>query len=402
MTTTAQYDLMSPQTRANPQAVYNVMRDNDPVYLIKEAFHPLPQYDSWFITRYDDAITVLKEKRMGREFRKLATAEEAAKYPIGPTDHWMLHRDPPDHTRLRALVHKAFTPKMVADLRPRIAQIAGELLAELPEHGEIDLMTDFAIPLPVIVIAELLGIPVRDRQKFRDWSQVFVGAQDESLYMQTIMEFINYMNDQIDQRKTHPQDDLITALSQAEDAGDSLSHEETLSMIQLLLIAGHETTVNLIGNGTLALLQHPDQLAYLREHLDDADAVKLAVEEMLRFNGPVDIVFQRYTFEDVDIGGKALSRGDMALVSLLAANRDPAVFDNPNTFDLTREKNPHIAFGNGIHYCVGAPLARLEAQIAFPLLLKKMPNLALNAEAETLQWTESVIIHGLKALPVRY
>lgn len=398
------FDIFAPRTRANPHALYEQMRTVDPVYC---AVGPVTGNNFWFLTRYDDCVTFLKDdKRFGKEIKKHLTQEQLARWRQGEEDpsfevinHHLLNIDPPDHTRLRALVHKAFTPRMVENLRPRIQQIADDLLDAMAGQHEADLIAAFAFPLPITVIAEMLGVPASDRDKFRDWTRTLLFSPNFDENRRAVLEFGMYMHAMIDARSENPQDDLISALVAAEEAGDRLDRMELLSMIFLLLVAGHETTVNLIGNGTLALLQHPDQKQKL---IDNPTLIRLAVEEMLRYNGPVETTTWRHAFEDVEIDGKVIHTGDVIMAALLAANRDPAHFASPNTFDITREPNRHIAFGSGIHFCLGAPLARLEGAIAINTLLRRLPNLELAVSADQLEWNESILIHGMKAMPVAF
>lgn len=397
------YHIWRQSTRANPQAVWNRIRDEDPIH---RAIGPVSGNTFWFFTRYDDCVSVLKDQRFGKEFRKHLTPEQVRRFSGDPEEEsafaavnrHMLNLDPPDHTRLRGLVHKAFTPRMVENLRPRIAQIANELLDEMEGKSEVDLKESFAFPLPITVIAEMLGIPPTDRDKFRTWTNALLFGVDIESGTSAVMEFAMYIHNMIDEYQANPQDNILSALVQAEDDGETLERDELLSMVFLLLVAGHETTVNLIGNGILALIQHRDQMDKLKA---DPTLIKTAVEEMLRFNGPVEAPTMRWAFEDVEISGVTIPKGDPVLPILLAANRDPAYFDNPNTFDITRDPNRHIAFGQGIHYCVGAPLARLEGAIAINALLARFPNIDLAVPAELLTWTGNLLIHGLNTLPVR-
>lgn len=404
-TQTHVYDIWSSTTRANPQALYEQMRTEAPIYC---AVGPQSGNNFWFITRYDDCMTVLKnDETIGKEFRKHLPAEVANKWgpPPDPNDvfevinHHLLDLDPPDHTRLRALVHKAFTPRVIENLRPRIQQIANDLLDQMEDAGKADLINAFSFPLPITVIAEMLGIPSADRDKFRDWTRNLLFVPDADENRRAAMEFGMYMNSLIDERRDNPQEDVLSGLIQAEEAGDRLDRMELLSMLFLLLVAGHETTVNLIANGTLLLLQHPDQMQKLK---DNPALIRSAVEEMLRYNGPVETTTFRWAFQDVEVGGVTIPAGDVVLPALLAANRDPAYFENPNTFDITRENNKHIAFGLGIHYCVGSPLARMEGAIAINTLLKRLPNLQLAANVDDLKWNESILLHGMKEMPVTF
>jgi len=404
-TQTKIYDIWSAKARANPQALYEQMRAEAPIY---RAVGPMSGNNFWFFTRYDDCMAILKnDEKIGKEFRKHLPVEVANKWgpPPDPNDvfevinHHLLDLDPPDHTRLRALVHKAFTPRVIENLRPRIQEIADDLLDRMEGVGKADLINTFSFPLPITVIAEMLGIPSADRDKFRDWTRNLLFVPDADENRRAAMEFGMYMNSLIDERRENPQEDVLSGLIQAEEAGDRLDRMELLSMLFLLLVAGHETTVNLIGNGTLLLLQHPEQLEKLK---NDPKLIRPAVEEMLRYNGPVETTTFRWAFQDVEIGGVTIPAGDVVLPALLAANRDPAYFENPNVFDITRENNKHIAFGLGIHYCVGAPLARMEGIIAINTLLKRLPKLQLGVDVDDLQWNESILLHGMKEMPVTF
>jgi cytochrome P450 PksS len=376
------------------------MRIEDPVH---RDVGPVTGRDFWFLTRYDDCVAVLKDPRFGKEIQKYLSPDQLGEQTpedeaFAPINRHLLNLDPPDHTRLRALVHKAFTPRVVENLQPRIEQIASDLLDSMQDNSQEDLIASFGFPLPITVIAELLGVPIADQDKFRRWTKTLLFGNNMEEGAATVMEFAMYMHALLDQRLSHPRDDLLTALVHSEIEGDRLDRQEVLSMIFLLLVAGHETTVNLIANGALALIQHPDQMQKLHDH---PELIKSAIEEMLRYNGPVETTTFRWAFEEVVIGGKAIPKGDIVLPALLAANRDPEQFPNPNTFDITREPNKHIAFGNGIHYCVGAPLARLEGAIAINVLLRRFPSLQLAVDTEALEWNDSILLHGMKALPVR-
>ncbi|MDH3306488.1 MAG: cytochrome P450 [Acidimicrobiia bacterium] len=382
--------------RANPHPLYDRMRAEAPVY---RGVGPITGRGFWFLTRYDDAVSALRDRRIGKEVEKhipdvVLEQDDSGLDVFGRS---MLFVDPPDHTRLRRLVAKAFTPRAIASLEQRIAAIADDLLDSLEGRPSIDLIDDFAFPLPVTVIAELLGVPVEDREKFRRWTKTLLFADTIEHAQVAGFEFIAYMNDQIDQRRSQPADDLITHLVHHEDEGDRLDHAETLSMILLLLIAGHETTVNLIGNGMLALLDHPDELQRLRA---DPGLVAGAIEEMLRYDGPVEIATIRWAFEDVEIGGVTIPAGEIVVPVLSAANRDPAVFENPGRFDASRPDNRHIAFGSGIHQCLGAPLARLEATVAFPRLLARAVRLEAGCDTDDLPWNEALFLRGVKWMPL--
>ncbi len=318
----------------------------------------------------------------------------------------MLDRDPPDHTRLRGLVNKAFTPRVVEMLRPRIQQIVDGLLDAADGAGAMDLIEDFAYPIPVIVICEMLGVPVEDRERFKKWGLDIARGLDaiwlppDSEVTQRSMAsrraLSDYFRALIAERRTAPRNDLLSALIAAEEAGDKLSEEELLATCILLLVAGHETTVNLIGNGTLALLRHPDQLRLLREN---PGLIGSAVEELLRFDGPVQRT-ARIPSEDVTIRGCTIAKGEMVMPFIGAADRDPAQFPDPDRLDIARGDNRHIAFGWGIHFCLGAPLARVEGQIAINTLVQRLPKLSLATDKP--EFRQSLTLRGLSALPVSF
>ena len=404
--TVNKYPFWQTDWRGRVHELYARARVEDPVF---RAIGPVSGNPFWFLTRYDDCVKALKHPRIGKNLRANLRQEEADRYlgeasaddPFEVVNYHLLNMDPPDHTRLRALVHKAFTPRMVDNLRPRIQQIADELLDAMEDHDSVDLLARFAFPLPITVIAEMLGVPAADRDRFRDWSNAILFSTDPEEAVPRVMEFTMYMQEMIDARQAEPRDDLITALVQAEEAGDKLDRMELMSMIFLLLVAGHETTVNLIGNGTLALIEHPAEMARLRADIDNDDLLRSAIEEMLRYNGPVETTTLRVAFDDIDFGDAVVPRGEAIMVALLAANRDPVVFPEPDRFDITRQPNRHIAFGSGIHYCVGAPLARLEGQIAIRSLVRRFPRLALAVDHGELAWSENLLLRGMKSMPVR-
>ncbi|MCU0514327.1 MAG: cytochrome P450 [Anaerolineae bacterium] len=395
------YPVFDRATRANPQAVYARMREQQPIY---PAVGPGSGHTFWFFTRYEDVVTVLKDQRFGKDVKRGLPPALAQRYifedenpAFEAINRHLLNLDAPDHTRLRALVHKAFTPRMVQELQPRIQQIAEALLKDMQGRREADLIEDFAFPLPIIVIADMLGVHPEYRDKFREWTKILLFGDAEDKAVTAVMEFVQYVSDLIEEREREHKPDVLGELVRAEEAGQRLDRLELMAMVFLLLVAGHETTVNLIGNGTLLLLQHPDQMALLRAR---PELIRPAIEEMLRYNGPVETTTWRWAFEDVTVGGVVIPQGDIVLPSLLAANRDPAVFDNPEVFDITRDPNRHIAFGAGVHYCLGAPLARLEGTIAIQTMLERLPRLALNTDVAALEWNESLLLHGMKALPV--
>lgn len=400
-----QVDLFSPTFKANPYPTYARLRSTAPVHRVS-----LPDgRNIWLVTRYDDVVAILKDERFVKDWRKVMTPEQLAQVPpipevMKPLSRNMLDTDPPDHERLRALVSKAFTPRLIERMRPRIQVIADALLDAVEDHGKMDLIDDYAFPLPITVIAELLGVPAEDRYKFREWSDAAVSGNMTQEYMQSILiphmqAFTDYLRAMFEEKQKDPKDDLISALVQTEEAGDKLSEDELFGMVFLLLIAGHETTVNLIGNGVLALLQNPDQLQKLKE---DSSLLKSAIEELLRYDGPVETSTERFAREDVAIGETTIPKGEMVMVVIAAADHDPERFSEPDTLDISRPDNKHLAFGKGIHFCLGAPLARMEGQIAISTLLLRMPNLRLKGSPESLTWRPGLVLRGLKGLPVEF
>ena len=350
--------------------------------------------DAWTLARYADVIESLTDPRFSAD-----RAPEVDKgYSIARS---MLVSDPPDHTRLRALVQKAFTPRMVEQLRPRIGSIVRELIERIATRGgQFDVISDLAYPLPVVVIAELLGVPPEDRETFRDWSAALAASLDPLVSQELAQRAAEarealhrYLRGIIAERRRAPRADLISALVAVEERGEILSEPELVVMCTLLLIAGHETTVNLIGNGMLALIQHPEQYAQLRE----APAlIGTAVEELLRFDSPVQLT-GRIASEPLEIGGQLIEAGQWVLPLLGAANRDPQQFAQPERLDLTRNPNPHLGFGRGIHFCLGAPLARLEGQVAIAALVQRFGTLELAAPPVR---RDQITLRGLRSLPV--
>ncbi|SFQ36486.1 Cytochrome P450 [Amycolatopsis arida] len=360
----------------------------------------------WLVTRYADARALLADSRLSKDHRiagdlftkyVTATGGTAGSFTQALAAH-MLNSDPPDHTRLRRLVNKAFTARTVARLRPRIEEITGELLDAMAGRDTVDLLASFAFPLPITVICELLGVPGDRHDDFQQWSNVLVSSATADPVEWASLAMSEYLAGLVAAKRAEPTEDLLSDLVHASDEGDRLSPTELVSMAFLLLVAGHETTVNLIGNAVLALLRHPEQLAALRA---DPGLMPNAVEEFLRYESPVNIATLRFTTEPVPVGEVTIPPGEFVMISLLSANRDTTRFPGPDRLDVTRQPGGHLAFGHGIHYCVGAPLARLEAEIALTRLLARFPDLALAAEPETLRWRDSTLVRGLATLPVR-
>ena len=396
-------NIVSAEFKADPFPFFERLRASDPVYRTT-----LPDKTVvWLLSRYDDVTALLRDERFTKNRRSALTKAQLRKLPwtppmFRPLERNMLDLDPPDHTRLRSLVHKAFTPNLVEQMRSRTQVIADELLDRVVSLGEMDLIKDFALPLPMTIITEILGVPAKDHDKFHRWSQAVVSLTSPSPTLRVIpsvWKFIRYLRQFFKLRRCEPQDDLVSALIKAEEAGDRLNEDELLAMVFLLLIAGHETTVNLIGNGALALIESPTVMNKL---LSEPSLVKPAVEELLRFTSPVFTTTERYTREDTMIHGVTIPRGEMTLGVIGSANRDETVFENPNELKITREPNKHLSFGQGIHFCLGAPLARMEAQIAFTTLLQRVPHLRLTKPSNSLRWRPSIFLRGLASLPVKF
>jgi pimeloyl-[acyl-carrier protein] synthase len=392
------FDPANPAFRADPYPFYHLLRSAAPVYWEGSL-------GSWILTRYADVVAVLRDPRFVVGFTAKALPMLLPRYEAMARmfQGWMLYQDPPEHTRLRTLVNKAFTPRVVEQLRPHMEQIVGDLLDQAQAHGSLELIADYAFPLPVTVIAQMLGVPAADRPLFKRWAQGLVGTLEPFIPAEVLdhanqvtVEVLDYFRRLAAEKRRSPGDDLLSALIAAEEQGRQLSNDDVLSTCVLLLFAGHETTVNLIGNGTLALLRHPEQLGQLRAN---PDLIKSAVEELLRFDSPVQLT-GRVAMEDVVIDGQTIQAGQDVMMLLGAANRDPEQFTDPDRLDLGRSDNKHLAFGGGIHYCVGAPLARVEAQAALPALLQRLPELKLTTEQ--LEWKETLTLRGLKALPLSW
>ncbi len=399
-----QFDLTSQEFYRNSNEIFAQLREQEPVIAQTSPYGR----QMWYVTRYEDVEAILKDtEHFAMDFRAAFDPEVVAKMDrpqvMDMVNNHLLTKDGEDHRRLRSLVTQAFTPRRIAGLRPRIQQIADNLLEGARDQGEMDLVEEYAFPLPITVIAELLGIPVEDRANFRKWSDAFVSGPfkgDQEAFYESAMGFVMYLGQIFEQRRRQPQDDLISALLQAEEAGDRLSTEELFSMVVLLIIAGHETTVTLIGNATVAILAHPAVKERLIAHPEE---MPKAVEEFLRYELPVQRALTRWVKSDVEIGGKLIRRGDMVVPVLGSANRDDAVFAHPKQLDIERPNlNAHLAFGKGIHYCLGAPLARLEGEIALNTLLRRLPSLRLAVPADDLAYRETPLFHAFAHIPVAW
>ncbi len=362
----------------------------------------------WMVTRYEDVRAALANPRLHKDWLgKLASPDFVPDEVTSYLSVHLLNADPPAHTRLRKLVTRAFTARRVAGLRPRVEAISAALLDAVEvrlKAGEdtIDLIEAFAFPLPVTVICELLGVPVRDQAQFREWSDVIVASEPEPGAVHTAgIAMFRYFTDLVAAKRAGPADDLVSALveaSESSESGESLSQNELIAMLFLLMVAGHETTTNLIASGVLALLANPAELARLRS---DPALLPGAVEELLRYANPLNHATERFTLEPLEIGGVTIPARSWVICVTSSANRDPAHFADAGQLDVGRDAGGHVAFGHGIHYCLGAPLARLEGEVAFGALLARFPSIALAADPATLRWRPSSLIHGLESLPVR-
>ena len=414
-------NLTRPEIRANPYPFYAQLRENDPVHWDEEM-------GFWVLTRYADIDSLYTDERFSRAqglmrgFERLSPQDQRVAQPVYHSfSKTVFYADPPYHTHLRGLMNHAFTPRRVDQLRPYIQQIVNDLLDVAQSKGEIDIVHDLAYPLPVMVIAELLGLPAADRARFKGWSDDLfailgtVRKKPQGLLeraARSLEEMSAYVRDLSQQRRENPQDDLLSALLLATDhdgersphpAGgvaneaqtvSTLTEMELVANVNILLSTGHETTTHLIGNGVLNLLRHPDQLQKLKKH---PQLLSSAIEEILRYDNPVQITY-RSAVAEAQINGKSIRKGDLVNTIIASANRDPERFTDPDRFDITRNEGRHLSFGLGIHYCIGAPLVKAEAEIAFTTLLRRFPNLQLSTE--NLEWQEHPIFRGLKTLPV--
>lgn len=385
---TATLELFDGAFWRDPYPAYTQLRDDAPVRRIERADGVV-----WLITRYADVKAALVDPRLSKDWRYTLPPEQRAAQPATPIP-MMILMDPPGHTRLRKLVSRVFTVRRMEALRPRVEQVAAELIDGLPEGATVDIMASYAFMLPVLVICELLGVPPTDRDEFAAWSNAMVDDQDASMAAATALH--GYLSELIEAKRTHPDDALISALIQ-DAADDRLTHEELVAMAMMLLIAGHETTINLIGNGLLALLTHPDQLDLLRRR---PELLPSAVEEFLRWDSPVHSTPARFAAEDVEYAGVTIPAGSVVILSLAAANRDPARFDDPELLRVDRDAAGHAAFGHGLHHCLGAQLARIEGQEAIGTLLRARPDITLAVDPADLVYRQSTLIRGLRTLPV--
>ncbi|MFJ9417646.1 cytochrome P450 [Streptomyces sp. NPDC101227] len=384
-----------PDFIADPYPYYAKLRAQGPVH---RARTPEGQ-EVWLVVGHEAVRGVLSDSRFGKDWRAAGLVSETEDSPLFTN---MLDTDPPHHTRLRKLVAKEFTSRRVEALRPRVQRITDELLDAMlaTPDGRADLVDALAFPLPMTVICELIGVPAMDRDAFRAWSHEIIAPTGPEAALSATQAMAEYLIGLIEHKRSAPGDDLLSALIRTSDEdGDRLSRDELVGMAFLLLVAGHETTVSLISNGVHALLEHPAQLAALRA---DGSLLNNAVEEMLRYDGPVETATWRFTSEPVEIGGTVIPARNPVLVVLASASRDPERFADADDFDITREPRGHVAFGHGIHFCLGAPLARLEARIAIGALLDRCPDLALDCDPKALTWRSGLLIRGAERLPIRW
>lgn len=398
-----------PEVIADPYSVYRRYRSEDPVHWGISSNAQLP--GAWYLFRYDDAMQVMEDRRLGREYLKEREDVETTPVPtaydtfLSMVSKWIVFREPPDHTRLRTLVNKAFSPRIVEGIRPSVYQIADRLLDQVHARGEMDLVEDFAFPLPIMVIATMLGADPEDRPLFREWALALQQASASRLTPppevyekaeEASKAFMDYFFPIIEDRRKNPQNDLITNLVKAQEEADKLTDEEIVATCTHLLTAGHETTINLIAKGTLALLRHPQAFSQLRVH---PELMPGAIEELLRYDTPIQMI-TRWAYADIEVGDKLIKRGDSVCIMLGSANRDPDKFKDPESLNIQREDAKHCAFGSGIHYCLGSSLARAEGQIALNVLLNRLPDLHL--ASEKVEWHNNIVFHGPKSLSVKF
>ncbi len=382
--------------RQDPWPIYRRFQDESPVHRYPDG--------GWLVTRWDDCNEVLRDRRFGSDPSKLNEAGRAA---IGPNDVYqpgsavLLFLDPPDHTRIRSLVSKAFTPKVVSGLRPWVEQLVDQLLDAKVESGRLEVLADVGYPLPAEVICQLLGVPTTDRDQFRDWSAAAsrlldgnLEPPDQEAGAVAVLALFSYFAELLEERRRQPGDDLLSGLVAAEEHGDRLTSDELITTVVTLFVAGHETTMNLIGNGMLALLDHPEELARLAA---DPDRARPAAEEALRYEGPAQLV-PRVALEPLTIGEHHIGVGDGVVVGLAAANRDPRRFADPDRFDAGRADAAHLAFSHGPHHCLGAALARLEAEVALGAIARRLPDLTIDGPRP--RYRAHAILRGLESLPV--
>ncbi|MFI6639241.1 cytochrome P450 [Streptomyces sp. NPDC050504] len=401
-------ELFTWEFATDPYPAYAWLRQHSPVHRTT-----LPSgVDAWLVTRYADARQALADQRLSKNpahHDEPSHARGKTGIPgergAGLMTH-LLNIDPPDHTRLRRLVSKAFTPRTVAEFEPRVQELADRLIDAFEAKGEADLIHDFAFPLPIYAICDLLGVPREDQDDFRDWAGMMIrhAGGPRGGVARSVKKIRAYLAELIHKKRAALGDDLISDLIRASDHGEHLTENEAAAMAFVILFAGFETTINLIGNGVYALLRNPEQRALLQDSLarGESDLLATGVEELLRYDGPVELATWRFATEALTLGGAEIAAGDPVLVVLAAADRDPERFPDPDALDLARRDNQHLGYGHGIHYCLGAPLARLEGQTALATLLGRLPDLRLAVDPADLRWRGGLIMRGLRTLPVEF
>jgi cytochrome P450 len=402
MSQSTQIDLASLAFKANPYPAFEQLRALDPVH----QFSTSGEQNTWLLTGYNDAEFVLRDERFVKDrqhvFSKglghIAPASASAADLMSMS---MVDFDPPDHTRLRALFNPFFTPRQIELWRARIQKFADKLIDGVEARGSMDLIEEYAWVLPLRVISEILGVPIEDGPKLHQWTRLTADAIGDPVAFEqagdALQNFYEYILTLIEKKRHMPADDLISKLLHAKGEEGSISERELVTMIFLLITAGHDTADNMIGSGMFALLTNPEQMSMLR---NNPELIKTAVEEFLRYRSPFLLATMRWACEDVELGGKSIRRGDAVLISLAAANRDGCTFSDPDRLNIARQENAHLAFGKGIHYCLGAPLARLEGQIALGTLLRRLPRIRLAVEPESLVWRPGWLVQGLYHMPV--
>ncbi|MCX5226648.1 cytochrome P450 [Streptomyces sp. NPDC006553] len=401
-------ELFTWEFASDPYPAYAWLREHAPVHRTT-----LPSgVEAWLVTRYGDARQALADQRLSKNPAHHDESPHAKGKTGIPGERkaelmtHLLNIDPPDHTRLRRLVSKAFTPRRVAEFTPRVQELTDRLIDAFVEKGSADLIHEFAFPLPIYAICDLLGVPEEDQDDFRDWAGMMIrhGGGPRGGVARSVKKMRGYLAELIHRKREEPGDDLISGLIKASDHGEHLTENEAAAMAFILLFAGFETTVNLIGNGMYQLLRHPAQRELLQTSIaaGETGLLETGIEELLRYDGPVEMATWRYATEPLTIGGQDIPAGDPVLVVLAAADRDPERFEGPDTLDLARRDNQHLGYGHGIHYCLGAPLARLEGQTALATLLTRLPDLRLAADPEELRWRGGLIMRGLRTLPVEF
>ncbi|MBW8010813.1 MAG: cytochrome P450 [Chloroflexi bacterium] len=396
-----EFRFFSKERVRNPYSIYAEMRREKPIY---QHIDPQDGTSTWFLTRFDDVRAVMKDDKrfvsdwtnVNKEIPKEFLVKEKHERVI---QNHLVRKDPPDHTRLRELTKKALTSELADEMETFVVETSNRLLDEVESNGKMDLIEDYAIPVPLSVISKILGVPLKDQGRFRRWTEWHVNPLKGEMVKSKIGEFISYAREKVAERQAEPQDDLITYLIRAMESGEILDEDELLSMIFIMLLAGHETTTNLIANGALTLMRHPDLWKKLG---DDPSLMETAVEELLRFESPVQGATLRFAAEDVNIRGNLIKQGDKVQVILGAANYDSEHFPSPEKLVLDRDPNGHIAFGHGIHFCLGAPFGRMEGRIALNTLIQRIPNLRLAVPEEKLEWNPSINIRGLSKLLVAW